>query len=334
MAHHARKVGGEVDLFAKIRDKLENAAMAEGQSQALNLAGPVIDTYAPAAAKRPAPSKLKGVGKDRKRLRALAKTGGVGSSGSSNPDLGGFEKTKVQMRKGVEVKLSDEEVGVVEAADPGLVMRALSEYLARGLVLGRRVNTMLQEELAAGDKKKLAEEVAGLKAQGERDRKAWDAEKKRLEGEVKRLKLSVLGSEKKLAAKQVELDEAIAAKNAAAEEAASEIDGLQQAIYSEHVNGFQKALRQAEFLYREVSVTDCRFNVNLDVYDNRMLDVAEIGRLKAALEAEVVGEEGTLATTPPDAEIEVLGEDGGDEEGAGEEQLGVGRDGGGGNEGD
>jgi len=223
------------------------------------------------------------------------------------------------MRKGVEVKLSDEEVGVVEAADPGLVMRALSEYLARGLVLGRRVNTMLQEELAAGDKKKLAEEVAGLKAQGERDRKAWDAEKKRLEGEVKRLKLSVLGSEKKLAAKQVELDEAIAAKNAAAEEAASEIDGLQQAIYSEHVNGFQKALRQAEFLYREVSVTDCRFNVNLDVYDNRMLDVAEIGRLKAALEAEVVGEEGTLATTPPDAEIEVLGEDGGDEEGAGEE---------------
>jgi len=95
MAHHARKVGGEVDLFAKIRDKLENAAMAEGQSQALNLAGPVIDTYAPAAAKRPAPSKLKGVGKDRKRLRALAKTGGVGSSGSSNPDLGGFEKTKV-----------------------------------------------------------------------------------------------------------------------------------------------------------------------------------------------------------------------------------------------
>jgi len=28
-------------------------------------------------------------------------------------------------------------------------------------------------------------------------------------------------------------------------------------------------------------VTDCRFNVNLDVYDNRMLDVAEISRLKA-----------------------------------------------------
>ena len=161
-----------------------------------------------------------------------------------------------------------------------------------------------------------------MKAQGERDRKAWDAKKKKLEGEVKKLKLSVLGSEKKLATKQVELDEAIAAKNAATEEAANEIDGLQQAIYSEHVNEFQKALRQAEFLYREVSVTDCWFNVNLDVYYNRMLDVAEIGRLKAAFEADVVGEEGTLATTPPNVEIEGPGEDGGDEEGAEEELLG------------
>jgi len=45
--------------------------------------------------KRPTPSKMKGVGKHRKRLRALTKTGGVGSSGSSNLDLGGFKKAKV-----------------------------------------------------------------------------------------------------------------------------------------------------------------------------------------------------------------------------------------------
>ncbi|QCE13607.1 hypothetical protein DEO72_LG11g602 [Vigna unguiculata] len=131
MAHHVKKVGGEVDLFAKIRDKL---------------VGPAVDT-----------------------LRALAKIGGVSSNGSSNPDLGGFEKDKVKMRKGVEIKVSDEEVVVVEAADRGLVMRALSKYLARGLVLGRRVTTMLSEELSEGDKKKLAKEVVGLKVQRERD---------------------------------------------------------------------------------------------------------------------------------------------------------------------
>ena len=89
-----------------------------------------------------------------------------------------------------------------------------------------------------------------------------------------------------------------AAKDAAAEEAASEVFGLQQAMYNEHVNGFQKALRQAEFLYWEVSVTDCRFNVNLDVYDDRMLDVAEISRLKAEKEAATIANEDIVMTTP------------------------------------
>jgi len=59
MAHHARKTSGEVDLFAKIRDKMGNAAKAEGQSQAPNLVGPVVDVYRPPTAKRPAPSKMK-----------------------------------------------------------------------------------------------------------------------------------------------------------------------------------------------------------------------------------------------------------------------------------
>ncbi|QCD97243.1 hypothetical protein DEO72_LG6g1953 [Vigna unguiculata] len=261
MAHHAKKVGGEVNLFAKIRDQMANAAEGEGQSQAPNLIGPVVDTYRPRVAKRPAPSKMKGVGKDRKRLRALAKTGGVGSSGSSNPDLGSFEKVKIQMRKGVELKLSDEEVAVVEATDPGLTMRAMSEYLARGMVLSRRVATLLQEELAAGDKKKLVEEVAALQA------------------------------------KQMELDGVNAAKEAAAEEAASE-------------------------------VFDYRFNVNLDVYDDRMLDVAEISRLKAEKEAATTANEDTVVTIPAATmvdgvvgQVEVADEevDGVEEDAAGEE---------------
>ncbi|QCE03551.1 hypothetical protein DEO72_LG8g1576 [Vigna unguiculata] len=326
MAHHAKKVGGEVDVFAKIRDQMANAAKGEGQSQAPNLVGPVVDTYRPPVAKRPAPSKMKGVGKDRKRLRALAKTGGVGSSGSSNPDLGDFEKVKIQMRKGVELKLSDEEVAIVEAADPGLTMRAMSEYLARGMVLSRRVATLLQGELAAGDKKKLAEEVASLKVQRDREQAAWADEKTRLEVEVKKLKGSVVGLEKKLKAKQTELDGVNATKEAAAEEAASEVFGLQQAVYNEHVNGFQKALRQAEFLYREVSVTDCRFNVNLDVYDGRMLDVAEISRLRAEKEAVTIANEDTLVTTPAATMVdEGVGQvEVGDEEADGVEEDAVG----------
>lgn len=124
-----------------------------------------------------------------------------------------------------------------------------------------------------------------------------------------------MGAKKKLKAKQVEMDEVLAAKEAAAEEAASEIYGLQQAIYSEHVNDFQKALRQVDFLYKEVSVTDRQINVNLNVYDNRMLDIAEIRRLKVVVEADALGEEATLATTPlENAEIGINEEDAEDAE--------------------
>ena len=65
MAHHAKKVGGDEDLFAKIKDKMENATKVEGQSKVPNLVGPTIDTYRPQVAKRLAPKKMKGVGKDR-----------------------------------------------------------------------------------------------------------------------------------------------------------------------------------------------------------------------------------------------------------------------------
>ncbi|QCD79499.1 hypothetical protein DEO72_LG1g3141 [Vigna unguiculata] len=173
----------------------------------------------------------------------------------------------------------DPEVAIVEAADPGLIMRALNEYISRGLVLGRRLSAMMQEEIAVGDKKKLADELATLKSLVERDQRRWDDETKKLEAEVKKLKVGMLAAEKKLKLKQVEVDELQAKRNAEAKETAEEI---------------------SEFLYKEVSVTDCRFNVNLDIYDNKMLDVAEISRLKALVEEEAaqVGDEETLVTTP------------------------------------
>jgi len=327
MAHYAKKVGASEDLFAKIRDQLAASSKGEGSSKAPLLAGPMVETVRPAA-KRPTVSKLKGVGKDRKRLRALAKTGGVAAGGSNNPDLGGFEKAKVQMRKGVEIKLTDPEVAIVEAADPSLLMRAWNEYMSRGLVLGRRLSAMMQEEIAAGDKKKLAEELAALKVQVERDQQNWDDEKRRLEAEVKKLKVGVLAVEKKLKLKQVEVDELQARRKAESEEAADEISGLQQAVYSEHVKGFEKALRQAEFLYKEVSVTDCRFNVNLDIYENKMLDVAEISKLKALAEGEEAArdEEGTLVTTPGNIGDDHVSNEDGLEEEAEAEAVGGGDD--------
>ena len=137
----------------------------------------------------------------------------------------------------------------------------------------------------------------------------------------------MLWDRKKLKAKQAELDGVNVAKDVAAEEAASEVFGLQQAVYNEHVNDFQKALRQAEFLYREVSVTDCHFNINLDVYDNHMLDVAEISRLKAEQETAAVVNEDTVVATPPATINGVAGEgEDVDEEADGAEEVVVGEE--------
>jgi len=113
MAHYAKKVGVSEDLFAKIKDQLAASAKGESSSKAPNLAGLVVETIRPPAQKRSVVLKMKGVGKDRKRLRVLAKTRGVAPGRSNNPDLGGFEKAKVQMRKGVEIKVTDLEVGIV-----------------------------------------------------------------------------------------------------------------------------------------------------------------------------------------------------------------------------
>jgi len=39
----------------------------------------------------------------------------------------------------------------------------MNEYMSRVLILGRKLSTMMQEEIAAGDKKKLVDELAALK---------------------------------------------------------------------------------------------------------------------------------------------------------------------------
>ena len=64
--------------------------------------------------------------------------------------------------------------------------------------MGRRLSAMMQEEIAVGDKKKLADELATLRVQVERDQRNWDEEKKKLEAKVKKLKVRVLAAEKKL----------------------------------------------------------------------------------------------------------------------------------------
>ena len=51
-----------------------------------------------------------------------------------------------------------------------------------------------------------------------------------------------------------------------------ELDDLNNSIIQEHINGFEKRLRQAAFFHREVDVTDIKFDVNKDVVDGRLVN--------------------------------------------------------------
>ena len=53
------------------------------------------------------------------------------------------------------------------------------------------------------------------------------------------------------------------------------MEDLKRCIIQEHINDFQKGLRQAAFFYTDVDVNDARFDVNKDVVDGVLVDEAK-----------------------------------------------------------
>ena len=53
-----------------------------------------------------------------------------------------------------------------------------------------------------------------------------------------------------------------------------ELDDLKGCIIQEHINGFQKGLRQTTFFYHDIDVADTRFDVNKDVVDGQLVNEA------------------------------------------------------------
>jgi len=53
------------------------------------------------------------------------------------------------------------------------------------------------------------------------------------------------------------------------------LEGLKGCIIQEHVNSFQKGLRQATFFCKDVDVLDSRFDVNKDVVDGQLINEVE-----------------------------------------------------------
>jgi len=54
-----------------------------------------------------------------------------------------------------------------------------------------------------------------------------------------------------------------------------ELEDLKSCIIQDHINGFQKGVRQATFFCKKVDVADPRFDVNKDVVDGQLINEAE-----------------------------------------------------------
>jgi len=57
--------------------------------------------------------------------------------------------------------------------------------------------------------------------------------------------------------------------------AVGELDDLKNSIIQEHINGFEKELRQAAFFHQDMDVTDSKFDVNKDVVDGKLIQEDE-----------------------------------------------------------
>jgi len=57
--------------------------------------------------------------------------------------------------------------------------------------------------------------------------------------------------------------------------AVGELDDLKNSIIQDHINGFEKGLRQAAFFHGGIDVMDLKFDVNKDVIDGRLVNEDE-----------------------------------------------------------
>ena len=136
---------------------------------------------------------------------------------------------------------------------------------------------------------KLAEEKAAL----EKEKEGWEAKRKRLVS----WKVRCLDSEEKLNKRIGELEEDYEDLKDKYHGAVGELDDLKNSVIQEHINRFEKGLRQAAFFYKDVDALDSRFDVDKDVVGGKLVGEDEEG-------GEEVGNEAAEAEKDVDAPVE------------------------------
>jgi len=212
-----------------------------------------------------------GKDKDVKKIRAtlLGTTSGAGSaSGEKGLEAGLIELPEISIRKDISIDLPDTVVNSIDNMDVDHIVRTMVEFGSKALVLSRRVGSLYRREVKEvgelqGKVDKLEEEKAAL----EKEKEGWEAERKRLTT----WKVRCLDSEDKLNKRIGELEEDYEDLKDKYDGAVGELDDLKNSVIQEHINGFEKGLRQAAFFYPDVDVSDARFDVDKDIVDGKLV---------------------------------------------------------------
>jgi len=259
-------------LFQSLRKEMAAKAKAAGKADVPNLQESVVEVHVHGGTKRKAELPPRpGKGKDVKKIRAalLGTASGAGSaSGEKGPEAGLIELPEISVRKDISIDLPDTVVNSIDNMDVDHIVRTMVEFGSKALVLSRRVGSLYRKEVKEvgelqGRVDKLEEEKAALK----KEKEGWEAERKRLAT----WKVRCLDSEDKLNERIGELEEDYEDLKDKYDGAVGQLDDLKNIVIQEHINGFEKGLRQAAFFHPDVDISDSRFDVDKDIVDGKLV---------------------------------------------------------------
>jgi len=295
MAQSSKK---NLALFQALRKEMAAKAKDAGKTGVPNLQESVVEVHVQGDMKRKAELPARpGRGKDVKKVRAAILGSGSGAgpaSGEKLPEAGLIELPEISVRKDIAINLLDTVVNSIDNMEVDHIVRTMVEFGSKALVLGRRVGSFYRREVKEvgelqGKLDKLVEEKAAL----EKEKEGWEAERKRLVS----WKVRCLDSEEKLNKRIGELEEDYEDLKDKYDGAVGELDDLKNSVIQEHINGFEKGLRQAAFFYKDVDALDSRFDVNKDVVGGKLVGEDEEGE-------EGVGGEAPEAEKEADVTVE------------------------------
>jgi len=260
-------------------------AKAAGKTNVPNLQESVVEVHVHGGTKRktelpPRPGKGKDVKKVRATLLGAESASGAGSaSGLKVPESSLIELPEISMRKDIMINLPDTIINSIDGMEADHIVRTMVEFGSKALRLSHRVGSLCRQEVKEGGRErveelqgkvdKLEEEKIALKKENE----GWAEERKRLAT----WRVRYLNSKGKLNKRIGELEEDYDELKDKYDGAVSELDDMKNCIIQEHINGFEKGLRQAALFHQEVDITDSEFDVNNDVIDGKLVKEDESG---------------------------------------------------------